>query len=161
MRDLRDSIGSQDSLMTARSGVKDTGQRPSKLGTLGHTSASGYSRQTSEPVTQDEQETVTVNGKRKKIYIGACVCVFGVCVCVCLGRWVGGCMCISVCASIREIERDLCIIIIITICIRHTDPITKKKLQIYACVTVHHFIHGCSIPIRMLHLSYRQITSVI
>ncbi|XP_076448494.1 protein CFAP20DC-like [Babylonia areolata] len=63
MRDLRDSMGSQDSVMTARSGVKDAAQRPAKPGGSNHVIAgSGYSRQASEPVTNEDHEGVTVNG---------------------------------------------------------------------------------------------------
>ncbi|KAL8587139.1 hypothetical protein ACOMHN_026107 [Nucella lapillus] len=64
MRDLRDSVGSQDSVMTARSGVKDTGQRPGKPGGVSSqlVSGSGYFRQASEPVNCDEQDSITVNG---------------------------------------------------------------------------------------------------
>ena len=67
MRDLRDSVGSQDGLMTARSGVKDVVKRPSKAGMgVGHPSTAVYGRQISEPVTQEEQDTVTVNGEKAK-----------------------------------------------------------------------------------------------
>ncbi|KAK7101886.1 protein CFAP20DC-like [Littorina saxatilis] len=62
MRDLRESVGSQDGLITARSGVKDTGQRLGKPSGASRSSSVGYARQVSEPVTHDEQETITVNG---------------------------------------------------------------------------------------------------
>ena len=85
MRDLRDSVGSQDGLLTTRSGAKDMVQRPGKPGIGGHSSATVYSRQISEPVTQDEQDTVTVNGKEKQNSdIRVCVCVYVVCACVCV-----------------------------------------------------------------------------
>lgn len=63
MRDLRESVGSQDGLITARSGVKDTGQRLGKPSGASRSSSVGYARQVSEPVTHDEQETITVNGE--------------------------------------------------------------------------------------------------
>ncbi|KAK7494008.1 hypothetical protein BaRGS_00014890 [Batillaria attramentaria] len=62
VRDLRDSVTSQEGVLTSRTGHKDTSARSAKPITSGQSLATFFSRQHSEPHTQEEADSSAING---------------------------------------------------------------------------------------------------